>query len=93
MIFYVIWIAFWLLFIIKVHNSYKQQKLIMDSISTYVDHNQNLYGCKLGGNMLDSIEPLEKTLFRIFDWGYERILPDEYYQILRPYIIMTKEKK
>ena len=67
--------------------------MIIDSIGTYADVNDDIYGCKVAINMFDSIEPFEKTLLRIFDWGYEHILPDEYYQVLRPYIIMTKEKK
>lgn len=89
----IIWMVFLFYCLLKIFNTGNQRKLIIDSIGTYVDFNDDIYGCRVGINMLDSIEPFEKTLFRLFDWGYERILPDEYYQILRPYIIITKGRK
>ena len=34
----------------------------------------------------DDAESYNKTLFRLFDFGYENILPKEKYEIIRPYI-------
>ena len=34
----------------------------------------------------DDIEDYDKTLFRLWDWGYTRILPPEKYEIIKPYI-------
>lgn len=92
-IFVIVMSVLTLYFCLKNFNTYKQQTLILNSIKTYVIYNHNTHGFKLGSDMIDMIEPYSKTLFRLFDWGYEHILPDEYYQVLRPYIIMTKEKK
>jgi hypothetical protein len=32
------------------------------------------------------IEPYYKTLFRFWDFGYENILPKEYFELIKPYI-------
>jgi hypothetical protein len=34
----------------------------------------------------DDMESYDETLFRLFDFGYENILPKEKYEIIRPYI-------
>jgi hypothetical protein len=31
-------------------------------------------------------ESYEKTLFRLWDWGYTRILPKDKFEIIKPYI-------
>lgn len=31
-------------------------------------------------------EAYEATLFRLWDWGYKRILPPEKFEIIKPYI-------
>ena len=35
----------------------------------------------------DDMESYEKTLFRIWDWGYKRILPPDKFEIVKPYIV------
>lgn len=37
------------------------------------------------------LEDLEKTVLRIWDWGYKRILPQEKYEIIKPYLDKEKE--
>lgn len=32
------------------------------------------------------MESYEKTLFRLWDWGYTRILPEDKFEIIKPYI-------
>lgn len=34
-----------------------------------------------------------KTLFRLWDWGYTRILPADKFEIIKPYIAKAKEMK
>ena len=35
----------------------------------------------------EDTEAFEQTLFRLYDWGYKRILPKEKFEIIKPYII------
>ena len=32
------------------------------------------------------MESYDKTLYRLWDWGYTRILPEEKYEIIKPFI-------
>ena len=34
----------------------------------------------------DDMEHYDKTLFRLWDWGYTRILPADKFEIVKPYI-------
>jgi hypothetical protein len=34
----------------------------------------------------DVMEPYEQTLFRVWDWGYKRIVDSEIYYKIKPYI-------
>ena len=34
----------------------------------------------------DDMEPYEKTMFRLFDFGYDNILPYDKLEIIKPYI-------
>lgn len=36
-------------------------------------------------------ESYEKTVLRLWDWGYTRILPPEKYEIIKPYLQQLKE--
>ena len=49
---------------------YRQANLI--HYNRYVDYN--------------CMETCEKTLFRLWDWGYKRIVPKEIYNIIKDYI-------
>lgn len=40
----------------------------------------------------DDMEQYEKTIWRLWDWGYTRILPTEKFEIIKPYIEQTKEE-
>lgn len=39
------------------------------------------------------MESYERTLFRLYDFGYTRILPAEKFEIIKPYIKEGKEGK
>jgi hypothetical protein len=34
----------------------------------------------------NDIEPFERTVFRLWDWGYKRILPKDKFEIIKPYL-------
>lgn len=38
----------------------------------------------------DDMEPYEYTLWRLWDWGYKRILPRDKYMYIKPYIDKIK---
>lgn len=38
-------------------------------------------------------EDYEKTLYRLWDWGYTRILPPDKFEIIKPYIKAAKGMK
>lgn len=42
-------------------------------------------------NMYD-LESYGKTLWRLWDWGYEHILPPEKFEIIKPYIKDIKKE-
>ena len=37
-------------------------------------------------DMYDHMEHYNSTLFRLWDWGYENILPKEDFELIKPYI-------
>ena len=41
----------------------------------------------------DDMEPYLKTLFRLWDWGYKRILPKEKFELIKPYLKKVKKKR
>ena len=57
---------------------------IMSAIDTYAKLTLD-YGLAL--EMLDAMEDFDTTLFRITDWGYKNILPKEYIEVIKPYIV------
>lgn len=40
---------------------------------------------------MDDMESYDKTLWRLWDWGYKRILPPEKFEIIKPYIEDVKK--
>ena len=73
--------------LIKNENTTKNHLKIIDAINDY----QN--GCIKNGaydEILDVTftdrEDHNKTLYRIWDWGYTRILPKDKFEIIKPYI-------
>ena len=74
--------------LIKNINAFKNQIIISDAICRY--------GCELiqrgEYNILnlpvtyDDMEDYDRTLWRLWDWGYKRILPPEKFELIKPYI-------
>ena len=75
------------LFMLKNENACKNHCIIIDVI---LEHHIRVLN---SSDMLrhfevdyNDAEPYGKTLFRLYDWGYTRILPKEKYEIIKPYI-------
>lgn len=88
----IIWFAVFLLAMllrIKSENAYMNRSDLIDAMF--------LYGldCAENGRQrcvhYKDMESYEKTVLRLWDWGYTRILPPEKYEILKPYLHQLKE--
>lgn len=76
--------AFYIWF--KNENTYKQHELISHAIWEY--RNALIREGKYDSALVNypDMESYEATLFRLWDWGYTRILPKEKFEIIKPYI-------
>lgn len=82
---------FWLLMMIKAKVTQENHFILIDAISKYRISliNQHLYEPEVD---YKDKESFEKTLFRLWDWGYKRILPKEKFEIIEPFIEEAKKK-
>ena len=80
--------AFCAYMLIKNNNTFDKRCIILNLISKYrADILDNTFNwletkpsdCKVD---YDDMEPYDKTLNRLWDWGYKRILPKEKFDIL-----------
>ena len=60
-------------------------KYRMDAIDKAVKNGTILDGVKYEVGYDDMLD-YNSTLMRIFDWGYENILPNDKFEIIKPYI-------
>lgn len=74
----------YLLYITKKENTSNKRTLIITAIYIYKME------CSIEGTkpLVDysDMEPYNKTLWRIFDWSHERILPADKLEIIKEYI-------
>ena len=83
----IIWIIACLLLIIKNFITYGHNLKICDAIHRYK------INCIIDRRWDDlhyieykDMEPYEKTFWRLWDWGYTRILPKDKFEIIKSYI-------
>ena len=77
-------IMLWCFYIlIKITNDDKNFDKIFKAINRYAEDTKDY---ETAIKMIDSLEDFDDTLFRFWDWGYKKILPKEYYQLIKPYI-------
>ena len=87
--------AFFGLTIIKTFVTGKRRQSIIYAIYIYQSLmiEQYNFDFKVG---YSDMESFDRTLWRLWDWGYKRILPADKYKIIKPYIIpiptIVKEK-
>lgn len=66
----------------KLENTAEKRRLILFAIEDYMTESDDT---KKGFILLVSMESFVRTLFRLWDWGYTRILPEEYFELIKPY--------
>ena len=73
--------------LIKNENACKNQLIIADAIYDY-GVEMITEGCSYADLAVDfdDMESYRKTLFRLWDWGYKRILPPDKFEFVKPYI-------
>lgn len=76
-------IIFSVYLLFKIHNAYDNQMIILNAIIDYSDETGNF---RKSLTLIDNIELYSKTVFRLWDWGYENILPKEDFELIKPYI-------
>jgi hypothetical protein len=85
LLFSIICLLFWLIMVIKTFVTGWQHRRILTAI-----YRHNLLMIHRGRSeyMLsyDCIEKFERTLFRLWDWGYKHIVPPEVLKRIKPYI-------
>lgn len=76
-----------LIFAVKNQATYLAHGKIIDAVFDYkmwcLDH------CDFQAHKqveFDDLESYNTTLFRIWDWGYTRILPPEKFELIKPFI-------
>ena len=72
---------------IKNGNTYRNHKKIVDAIFAYKLWCLN-HGDYAAMQRVDyeHEESYERTLFRLWDWGYKRILPPDKLELIKPFI-------
>ena len=83
LVFWVLSLAFLILLAFKSENAYENHKKIIDALDAYANDAGNFADVLL---MLDNMESYDKTIYRLWDWGYENILPQEDFELIKPYI-------
>ena len=85
-----LFLAVFLLF--KNNNTYTNRVIILDAIFR---HNKDMLnqGRYEFPNLYLQMERYDATLWRLYDWGYTRILPPHYYRMIQPYITDGMETK
>lgn len=67
----------------KLSNTVENRTKIMYAIDAYMTE----FDCPLKGlELLWQMEDFDKTLFRLWDWGYKNILPKEDFELIKPYL-------
>ena len=78
----------WLV-IFKANNSVYQRRRIIKAI---YDYSQNTGDVEKSIEFVKSMESMEETLFRFWDWGYKRIVPVEVLTEIEIYIKPSQKR-
>lgn len=77
-------LSYAILAILKNNNTYKNRRIILDAIHLYS------MDCLKNNRCADisytDMEEYDTTLYRWWDWGYTRILPECKFDLIKPYI-------
>lgn len=76
-----------LIFIIKTCLAGYYHCKIINAISDYnIDQIKKGFYVDLNNCLYDDMESLEATIFRLWDWGYKRILPKDKFETIKPHL-------
>ena len=75
-------------YLLKNYVTYRNRAIIIYAICLY-SWNNNL----VVTDIYDDMESYDQTLFRLWDFGYKRILPTEQFEKIKPYIRNYREVK
>lgn len=78
---------FYLILELKNMNTVKNHMRILNAITDYQNDcvKKDMYKEALNVTIQDK-EDYDKTFWRLWDWGYKRILPKDKFEIIKPYI-------
>jgi hypothetical protein len=74
----------WIIFMAKNNNAYKCHGIIQMAIYKY--QLQCILSDMIPVVSYDDMESYSKTLFRLWNWNYTKILPKEKFEIIKEYI-------
>ena len=65
--------------------TFSRQVAVSIAMHAYNMHQISIHECD---NLLDydDIEPYMKTFWRLWDWGYKRLLPPDKFELIKPYL-------
>ena len=75
-------------------NTHTKRRIIIDAISSYKHNALDKYDfTALHLVEYDDMEEYSVTMWRLWDWGYTRILPKEKFELVKKYISPVTEVK
>ena len=91
-------LIFAIMMVVKNNYTYSNHLTISDAIfeyRTYVCEHHDFSTGATPPYEVDwsDMESYKKTLYRLWDWGYTRILPPDKFEIIKPYIKAAKGMK
>lgn len=88
-IIFLCWVASLCLVIllIKNENTNRKRMIIIEAIKEYCTFRiKNDTWDRTDLSLYDCMEPYDRTLWRLTDWSYKRILPRDKFEIIKPFI-------
>ena len=76
---------------LKEYNANKMRALIYKSISDY--RRDKMRSGLISMVDYGDMEPYDNTVYRLYDWGYKRIIPKDKYVLIEKYIEKNIEEK
>ena len=83
--------SFFFFMIYRANVAYKNRDIILDAIYAY--QLDELHRNREWQVDYEDMEVYERTVWRLWDFGYTRILPKEKYEIVKEYITYKGEKE
>jgi hypothetical protein len=69
--------------IIKAEVGFRHHEMLLDAVLTYGLESEE-YDKAI--EIMEHMRSYPDTVFRLWDWGYENILPKEDFELIKPYI-------